>query len=669
MQMQMADGGGWIPGNQKRYGRKDAVKPVLPSIISLLASVLVLCLLFVPQMGWGASVTVRAQLQESTVYLGDSVSLELRIQGLREPDLPDLQHPHIDVTRDGGQSFSNSSISIINGRTTRLKAFGYVARYRLRPRVAGTLHIPPIAVAHEGRTYRSQPLRLVVRQPSQQDRLLVAVYTDKPSYVLGERLTLTLDLSIRKLTVNGKELDIDPFFREQPPHLQIPWFESLEDWKTADLQTFVQPFLGQSRSGFFINDYVDQRSFFGRDQLTFILPRQSTHHTRPTGSFNYFTYQLQKEFRPIRVGRYMIPPVLVKATLPIQIDTHGRAQRTDKVVASNPPLTVQVRSVPRAGQPVSFSGGVGRFRLTAAATPTRLKVGDPLTLTLTVHGEDDSLLETVHPLRLQDQMGLAHDFKIHTDPPEIKTAENTKRFTYTLRPRHTGVRAVPPLDMAYYDSDAGRYQVVQSKAVSLRVEKAATLDASEVVVTSLPAKVKSRLGSQLAEGLLANYTGPEVLAQQRAQLRLTPWMGGLLLLPPVAYVLTLLGHQWARQRRQDPGRQRSKHAARTALTRLRSLKAQPETRDATICVGIHRALAGYISDKLNLTGTGLTVDDIIQHFHTQGLEPELLDRAETLLHRCDNARYAPSTLAVARLTGLIDDAETLLQRLEARWRL
>jgi hypothetical protein len=45
--------------------------------------------------------------------------------------------------------------------------------------------------------------------------------------VLGETVTLTFDLSIRKLTANGAVLDADPFFREQPPHLQIPWFENL----------------------------------------------------------------------------------------------------------------------------------------------------------------------------------------------------------------------------------------------------------------------------------------------------------------------------------------------------------------------------------------------------------------------------------------------------------
>ena len=628
-------------------------------------SALLLGMLLLPQTGWGALVTVRARLQESTIYLGDSVQLELRIQGLREPEISDLQHPDIDVTREGGQSFNNSSITIINGRTTRVKKSGYVARYRLRPRIAGTLHIAPIAVSHAGKTYHSQPLTLLVRQPSQQDRLLVTVYPDKPSYVLGERITLTLDLALRKLTINGKDLDIDPFFPERPPRLEIPWFTGFEDWKTDDLQTFVQPYIGKDRAGFSINDILDQRSFFGRDLLTFTLPRQSTSRTRPTGTFNYFTYRLQKVFRPLRAGQYTIPPVLVKATLPIDIDARRRVRRTDKIVASSAPLTVRVRAVPRAGQPASFSGGIGRLRLTTAATPAVLKVGDPLSLTISVHRQDDSLLETVRPLDLQHQTILAEDFKIHNDPPEIHTTENSKSFTYTLRPRHAGVRALPAIDMAYYDPDTGRYQVVQSRAIPLRVEGTPTLQASDVVVTASPVPVKSRLGTQLAAGLLANYTGPEVLAPQQAQLRITPWMGGLLGFPPLAYVCTLLGHRWVRQRRRDPGRQRSRHASRVALTALRHLKADQEGPDVSICAGVHRALAGYISDKLRLSGAGLTMDDVIHHLQTRGLEPDLLDQIEALLHRCDNARYAPGTLAVAQLTGLLEEAERLIQQLEA----
>jgi hypothetical protein len=627
--------------------------------------VLSLLLLIWPWVGQAASVTVQADLSASTIYLGESVLLELRIHGLREPEPPVIEHPDIDIISEGGQSFNNSSITIIKGRTTRNEDFGYVARYRLRPRQSGVLHIPAVTVTHEGHSYHSQPLTLVVKEPAEQDYLLVEVYADKPTYVLGERITLTLDLSLRKVTMDGKELEVDPFFPQQPPHLQIPWFESLGDWKTTELKTFVQPFLEQQRPGFFINDYYDQRSFFRSERLTFTLPRHLTNRTRSPGTFAYFTYRLQKVFRPIRAGVQTIPPVLVKATLPTQIDTRGRALHTEDIVASSQPVTVEVHPVPHSGQPVSFSGGVGHFQLEAAATPTALKVGDPLTLTVTVQQQGDSLLETILPLRLQDQPALAQDFKIHTDLPAVQTTEDAKIFTYTLRPRHAEVRAIPPLDMAYYDPERGRFQVVHSDPIPLQVEDSSPLATSEVIVTS-EARPKSRLGQQLAAGLLANYSGAEVLAPQRAESHLTPLLGGLVILPPLAYACTVLGRQWIRRRHRYPGRRRSRKAARTARTALHDLKKQQEADEVSICEGVYRALTGYVNDKVDLRHAGLTANDVTYHLQNRGIEQKLIDQAEALLHLCDSARYAPGTLAVAQLTGLIEDAEALIQQLEAQ---
>jgi hypothetical protein len=615
-------------------------------------------------MAWAVPVKVQAELSESTIYLGESVRLELRISGLRDPEPPVISHPDIDISSEGGQSFSNSSISMINGHTSRVEDFGYVARYRLRPRTTGTLRIPAITVTHDGQTYSSRPLTLVVQALAEQDNLLVQVYTDKPSYVLGERITLTLDISLRKLTTQGKDLDVDPFFRESPPHLQIPWFESLGDWKTAALDTFVQPFLDAQRPGFSINDYYDQRSFFRSERLTFALPRHSTSHTRATGTLAYFTYRLQKVFQPIHPGVQTIPPVLVKATLPTEIDARGRALQTKKVIASSQPLTVEVHPIPSAGQPTSFSGAVGRFHLAVVATPTTLKVGDPLTLTVNIRRQGDSLLETVHPLRLQDQPGLARDFKIDPDPSSVQSTDDDKTFTYTLRPRHAEVRAVPPIDMAYYDPEAGDFQVIHSRAVPLQVERVSTLDPAEVIVTS-DASSKSRLGQQLAEGLLANYTGAEVLVPQWATLRMTPILGGLLIFPPVAYIIVLLGRQWWRRRQHYVGRQRRRRAARTALAALHALQRRQDRREASICEDVYRTLISYISDKMALTYAGLTVDDVTQHLQQQGVEQDLINHVEALFHLCDSARYAPGTLAVAQLTELIEEADAVVRRLEA----
>ncbi len=628
--------------------------------IAIMVQLLMLSLI---PVSWAADISIRAQLSNATIYLGDKVELELRVSGIQEPQLTTLDLPGIEVTHKGDQRFNNSSITIINGRTTRIVDMGYVARYRLHPQRAGTFQIPALTVTYEGQTYQSQPLSLTVKKPDNQNFLLVHVSTDKPNYVLGEPVTVTLELSLRKLTVKDRDLDVEPFFPNQPPHLQIPWFATLGDWKTTELQTFVQPFLGQDSSGFHINDYVDQRSFFGRDRITFTLPRHTTQRTSPAGTFSYFTYQLKKTFHPIRAGSQTIQPVLVKATLPTRVDARRRTQATETVVASSEAITVTIQPVPSANQPKNFSGGVGRFQLSTRATPIALKVGDPITLTLTVKGDTASLLETVRPLTLQDQMALTRDFKVSTDPPTVKSEDGAKHFTYTLRPRRADVSAIPSIEMAYYNPQQKHFESAHSEPISLHVEGAVALDTADVIVTEDNAP-KSRLGRALADGLLANYTGPEVLVPQKSRIQFTWQMGSFLLLPPLAYLLTLLGQRWTHQQRLHPDRQRSKQAARTATAALQELKAQPDANDANLCEGIHRALTGYVRDKLALASIGITIDDITQQLQARHLDPTLIEQTSAVFHLCDNARYATGSLAVDQRKTLIADAETLIQRLE-----
>jgi hypothetical protein len=159
------------------------------------------------------------------------------------------------------------------------------------------------------------------------------------------------------------------------------------------------------------------------------------------------------------------------------------------------------------------------------------------------------------------------------------------------------------------------------------------------------------------------------LVPQQAELRMTPVLGGLLILPPLTYMLTLLLRRKVQQRQQQPGRQRRKRAARTALAALQQLTRLQGASEADICEAVHRILTRYLCDKLDLQHAGLTVADVTHHLQTRSVEPMLIEQSEALFHLCDSARYAPGSLAVSQLTHLIEDAETCVQRLEASQQL
>jgi hypothetical protein len=278
-------------------------------------------------------------------------------------------------------------------------------------------------------------------------------------------------------------------------------------------------------------------------------------------------------------------------------------------------------------------------------------------------------METAHPPQLEEQVALTADFKVPTDPPAVKTTETTKTFTYTLRPRHAHIQAVPPVAVAYFDPDSGQFHTLHSDPIPLRVEEAATLPLSEIVETS-DHPLTHTPPQELTDGILANYTGNDVLVSQYADLRLTPWLMFWLVTPPLLYVCVLCTQWGLKRRRYNPNRQRARTAGRRALAALRALQTrQLSHHDTAIYDELHHTLTTYIRDRLGVPGAGLTVDDVMMLLHAQGVESDLVDRVTELLQLCDSARYAPGTVAVAPVTELLANTTACIQRLERSWRL
>ncbi len=74
---------------------------------------------------------------------------------------------------------------------------------------------------------------------------------------------------------------------------------------------------------------------------------------------------------------------------------------SERFVVSAPSAMLKVRPLPTEGRPSNFSGLVGEYTLRADASPTAVNVGDPITLSVTVHGPPQ--LELVHSLPIERQ--------------------------------------------------------------------------------------------------------------------------------------------------------------------------------------------------------------------------------------------------------------------------
>ena len=113
---------------------------------------LLLCLLLPCTV---VAASVQATLDRNDVHLGETVTLNLRIDGTRNAGTPDLSALDRDVEVLG--TSTNSSLNIVNGQQTAELIIGVA----LRPKHTGDLQIPALSVAGS----QTQPLSLHVGAP------------------------------------------------------------------------------------------------------------------------------------------------------------------------------------------------------------------------------------------------------------------------------------------------------------------------------------------------------------------------------------------------------------------------------------------------------------------------------------------------------------------------
>ena len=143
-------------------------------------------------------------------------------------------------------------------------------------------------------------------------------------------------------------------------------------------------------------------------------------------------------------------------------DMEGSSYTGRRLVAVAPAVTVEVREVP-APRPATYCGGIGNYSLAASASPTALRVGDPLTLTLAIErGQGSGSLDLISAPDLAANSQLAADFEILDKNPTGRKDGEAKRFEYALRPKRAGVD-IPSLAVTVFNPDTEKFSEITTE--------------------------------------------------------------------------------------------------------------------------------------------------------------------------------------------------------------
>jgi hypothetical protein len=592
-------------------------------MIRVISIGILMCVHLLCAPAWAATTFgAKAAVERTDPFVGEPFVFQIQVSGSEHPEQPDLSHvKDFTVAFRGGQQNSRRSVTIINGRVTEDVQEGYFFSYELTPKREGRLVIPSITVISNGRSTRTDPVVINARKPVETEDFKLRMSLSKDHCYVGEPVILTVTWFIGK-DVRDYRFTL-PLLNDDTFHFADPEVDRQSGNKVYRIPVGDGEAIG-----------VQGR---GRE-----------------GGKQYATITFQKVLIPVSSGNVTIEPATVACSALTGYerqrslfdddffgsDFFGTSRRGiyKTVVVPSNALSLRISDLPLKGQPASFAGHVGEYRIETHATPTEVNVGDPITLTVSLSGPD--YLEHVDLPPLGEQLKLARDFKV---PKERATAEilgKSKVFTQTIRALRPDVKEVPSIELPYFDTATGTYRVARSEPIHLTVHRTrivTALDAEGVDAVESP-------GSEIetwSKGIAFNYEDMETLVNQR----LTPlscfrsplWVC-LLVGPPLCYILLLTGVALVRRRNADP----MKAQARKAFGRFsRSLKeAQDSPTSSAACDMVQDALRHYLGDKLRMPRGALTFNDVKEALKAKGLDQGTLDRLKALFERCEAGRYA-----------------------------
>ena len=582
-------------------------------------------LLFFCSLAAFAQATIRVEAP-NLVAVGEQFSLSFIIEGDSAPS--DFQwSPSDDFQLIWGPTRSSStSVSIVNGKRSRNAQSTYT--YVLAARRAGTFQLPLANATVGGKQISSQRASIEVvadasaaaasgGQAAQQES---ARPQDASQGVSDEDIFLRLTLSKTRAVV-GESITAT---------LKLYQRANITGFEDARFPTF---------NGFWSQEV--------QAQTNIEVLRESV------GNMIYPAAVLRSYVLiPQQAGDLTIDPAELSCLVNVRVQqSTGNSifdsffmddYRTIRRRVATQPVTVHVSPLP-AGAPASFGGGVGSFQISAALTRDSLQAHDAASLKLTITGRGNvALLEA-------PKVSFPPDFETY----DIKTTDNTDRasgrtngsktFEYPFIPRSHGEFEIGPVEYSYYDISAGRYVTLRTEVLPLQVSRGQETVAQGQGDGRLVAQTNRRDVRDLGSDIRFIATkAPSFTASDRFFVG-TPLFWCLTALLVLAALAAWFLLRRLQALRADVAHTRGRAATRMAQKRLSQASSYLDKNlYSAFYEELHKALLGFVSDKLTLDAAEMSKENISERLVASGADTDSVAEFIGLLDACEYARYAPS---------------------------
>ena len=583
----------------------------------------------------GSVGTVSAQISVSVpshVQAGENFRLAYTINN---QDVEDFRAGNIPEGLEliaGPYTSQQSSYQMVNGHTTSSSSITFT--YTLYATKDGSYNIPPAHARIRGRNVASRAVRVTVSGRARNTGGTPRMHQDESAPAMqsaGSRIS-DKDLFI-KVTANKKRV------HEQEPVLLT--------YKVYTLVDLTQ-----------LEGKMPDLTGFHSQEIP--LPRQKSFHVERVNGKTYRAVTWSQYLMyPQMTGSLKIPSITFKGIVvqenrnvdPFEAFFNGGSGYVEvkrNIVA--PGMTIQVDPLPT--KPAGFSGGVGKFNISAQLSKKDVKAGDPVTLRVVVGGTGNLKLikqpEPVFPKGFDK-----YDPKV-TDKTKLTNAGvgGNMVYDFLVVPRNQGEYDIPPVAFTYYDVDANAYKTIRTQGFHLSVapgDGKGETDSYDALKDNDIHDIKS--GDTTVHPIGDIFYGSAAY-----------WIS--LVIPLVAFIVLLIVFRRRAIENADIVKMRGKRATKIARRRLKNAsRLMFAHKQAEFYDEVLRALWGYAGYKLNMSVESLSRDNIKDNLMQHGVPAESVEKFIMALDECEFERYAPGD-AAGNMEKTFQSAMTAIMEIE-----
>ena len=513
----------------------------------------------------------------------------------------------------GPYTSQQSSYQMVNGHTSSSSSITFT--YTLYAAKNGTFTIPSAHARVNGHNIYSRAVRVTVSGKARNNGGAPKMHQDDDR---GQEPAMRAAGS----AITSKDLFIKVTANKQRVHEQEPILLTYKVYTLVDLSQ--------------LEGKMPDLTGFHSQEIP--LPQQKSFHIeRVNGRAYRAVTWSQYLMYPQMTGTLKIPSITFKGIVveenrnvdPFEAFLNGGSGYVEvkrNIVA--PGLTVQVDPLP--SKPADFSGGVGKFNISAQLSKKEVRAGDPVTLRVVIGGTGNLKLIK------QPVVNFPKDF----DKYDPKVTDKTKLtssgvggnmvYDFLIVPRNQGKYTIPSVTFTYYDTDANTYK---------------TLKTTPFTITVAPGDGKGSTESfdDPKDNDIHNIkTGDTTLHQMDKFFYGSPAYWISLLFPLTAFIILLIVFRKRALDNANIVKMRGKRASKIARKRLKKasqlmfLHKPEEFYDEVL-----RTLWEYVGYKLNIAPEKLSRENIKGNLSSHNVPDDSIDKFIAALDECEFESYAP----------------------------